>query len=267
LQNCDKCKGKRWYVVLDKKTGKQKKRNGKRLWRCYRCNHKQVEPDAPNILDKRIRAKPNILYIDLEISKSIYYSYGARVPSKYLNVEDLVQEYYMICWAASYLGDNNVFHARVSSGSAKKGRDKVILKQLRELMASADIIAGHNVDAYDMKRANTRFILNGIEPVINVKTLDTLKIARQKFTFESKKLDYISQRLGFGSKDKITNEDWNNIMRGDENTLEKVDKYCVGDVKNGKKVLAVLMNYSGKKVGYGGVSLKETDKPLLWEAE
>src|SRR5690349_20512302 len=118
-------------------------------------------------------------------------------------------------------------------------------------MESADIIAGHNVDRYDVKRSNTRFLLNGLEPVVDKKTLDTLKIARSKFAFESNKLDYISQRLGFRGKDEIHNSDWLKIVTtGDEKTLAKVLRYNRGDVRNGKNVLEKLMKYSGKRSFY-----------------
>ncbi len=256
MQNCENCFGKKWFAKVDPKTGLQvKNREGKLLWRCWRCGHVQTEPSV-NFLPRTVRTDANILYIDTEISKSQYYNYGAKVPSKYLRIDDISHEYYMICWSASYVGSDKVFSDCVSPKEAKGWTDTGILKKLRDLMASADIIAGHNVDAYDIKRINTRLLLNGLEPVIGKKTLDTLKIARQKFTFESNKLDYISQRLGFRPKDDITNEDWLRIVKtGDKDTLQKVDTYCQGDVINGKSVLEVLRKYAGKRADYGAVYL------------
>jgi hypothetical protein len=256
MQNCPDCYGKKWFAKISPKTGLQlKNRDGKLLWRCWRCGRVQVEPTIPPQAVS-VRTDANILYLDTEISKSLYFNYGAKVPSKYLRIDDIVQEYYMICWAASYVGQDKVFSSCVTSGQAKKWDDKSILSKLRGLMEAADIIAGHNVDAYDVKRINTRFLLNGLEPVIGKKTLDTLKIARAKFTFESNKLDYISQRLGFRGKDNITNDDWLKIVKtGDAETLRKVDTYCQGDVTNGKKVLEKLMKYSGKRKDYGAVAL------------
>jgi uncharacterized protein YprB with RNaseH-like and TPR domain len=134
-------------------------------------------------------------------------------------------------------------------------------------MMSADIIAGHNVDKFDMRRANTRFLKGGLEPVMGKKTLDTLKIARSKFSFESNKLDYVSQWLGFRGKDDIRNADWNRIVStGDEATLKKVLKYNKGDVTNGKAVLQKLMNYSGKAAHYGSVTLDALPKWLKCSA-
>jgi len=196
------------------------------------------------------------------------YNYGLRVPSKYISPDNLDKEYYIICWSASYVGSDKIWSDCVTPKEARDWSDKNILERLRDIMASADIIAGHNVDAYDMKRANTRFLLNGLDPVTteygaSKKTIDTLKIARSKFTFESNRLDYISQRLGFRPKDDITNADWLKIVKtGDSKTLKKVNKYCAGDVDNGKLILQQLMKWSGKKDFYGSVTLatKEYDK-------
>lgn len=260
MQNCENCYGKKWFAKVSPKTGLQlKDRDGKLLWRCWRCGQVQVEPTVPTT-PVTVRTDANILYLDTEVSKSLYFNYGAKVPSKYLRIDDMVQEYYIICWSASYIGQDKVFSDCVTPAEANKWTDAKILSKLRDLMQSADIIAGHNVDAYDMKRINTRLLLNGLEPVIGKKTLDTLKIARGKFTFESNKLDYISQRLGFRPKDDITNADWLNIVKhGDKETLVKVNAYCQGDVVNGKAVFQKLAKYSGKREDYGAVYLKSGD--------
>lgn len=256
MQNCTVCYGKKWFAHIDRKTGLQRvHKDGRRIWKCYRCGNIQEE-SSPVILPKIYRTTANVLYIDLEVSKSLVYNYGLKVPSKYMNFDNLAQEYYIICWSASYLNSDTVWSECVTPAEARKWSDKRILKRLRDLMDSADIIAGHNVDGYDMKRANTRFLLNGLPPVIGKKTHDTLKIARQKFAFESNRLDYISQRLGFRAKDDITNDDWLKIVKtGDKATLAKVNKYCAGDVKNGKDIMQTLVKWSGKKDEFGAVTV------------
>ena len=269
MMNCEQCGGRKWLVALDRKTGLQRKHHIKleeteydlRIWRCWRCGNVQEEVTPFIPIPKR--AKANILYIDLEVSKSLYFNYGSRVPSQYLNTDDLFRPRYIICWAASYVGSPVIWSECVTQKEAKKWDDSRILPRLQELMASADLIAGHNVDKFDLKHANARFLLSSLEPVTDKKTLDTLKIARAKFAFESNKLDYVSQILGFRGKDDIRNSDWLKIVTsGDERTLKKVNRYCKGDVKNGKNVLEKLMTYSGRKDYYGTVTLEGAPKWL-----
>lgn len=271
MQNCESCGGKKWFAHIDRNTGLQRRHHIKtvdgfeydlRIWKCWRCGNVQdeVEPFIP----LRYRTTANILYIDLEVSKSAVYNYGLPVKSGYINPDDLVLDYFIICWSASYVGSDRVWSDCVTQKDVKAWRagkkpDGRILGRLQELMSNADLLAGHNVDRYDVKRANTRFLLNGLEPVTDKKTHDTLKIARSKFAFESNRLDYISKKLGLRPKDDIRNSDWLKIVNtGDEKTLAKVLRYNRGDVRSGKGILEKLMIYSGKKEYYGSVTLTES---------
>jgi hypothetical protein len=260
LRNCKICGGKRWYAVIDKSTGLQKSdKEGRLLYSCFRNpKHIQAEEHAyPTLTD---RGNVNVLYFDLEVSKSLYYNYGRKVHSGYLNGKDLVHEYFIISWAASYMNSNKVFSACVTPQQALSWTDKEILAPLHDLLSSADIVTGHNVDAFDMKKINTRFISNGFAPILDREgkkpkpSVDSLKIARTRFAFEDNGLDALCKKFGIKGKDKITDDDWRRILQiGDEKTLKKIDKYCRGDVKNGKELLKIFIPYSGKNYDYGAL--------------
>lgn len=260
MQNCTECYGKRWYAKLNKRTGLQEKnRDGKLLWRCYRCGHVQSEPTRV-VIPQVIRTGASILYLDIEVSKSLYFNYGSRVPSKHLRSDDLLHEYYIICWSASYLHDEKVWSECVTPDDAKNWTDARILEKIRNLMASADIIAGHNVDAFDIRKLNTRFEKNGLEPVINKPTYDTLKIARSKLAFESNKLDDILKFYGLRPKDDISNDDWLEIVKTpNKKVLKKVMDYNVNDVTGGKQVLRRFIPISGKSNDYGSLTSKKIE--------
>lgn len=197
------------------------------------------------------------------MSKSLVYTYGQKVPGEYINHEDLVQEQFVICWAASYMGRSEVWSDCVTGKDAKRGTDEKIMKQLHGLLDAADIIAGHNVNGFDMKHVNTRFLKYGYSPIVNKKTLDTLTIARSRFKLFSNKLDFIEQWLGYPGKDKIVNADWLQVLKGNEETLKKVLKYNKGDVIHGKEVLKDFQPWSGKRSNYGaktGVYVVDTRK-------
>lgn len=159
----------------------------------------------------------------------------------------------MIGWAASYVGNDTVWSQFVSSKESIAADDSQIAEKLHGLMNAAEIIAGHNVDGFDIKKCNTMFKFHGLPPITGKKTIDTLKIARSKYSFESNGLDYISQVLGFSGKDDINNQDWINAMHGDKPTLEKIKTYCIGDVSNGKKILMELLPIANKKLNFGAL--------------
>jgi hypothetical protein len=208
------------------------------------------------------RIQANILYIDTENSTSIYENYGAKVPSKYLSFQNLVAEWFMLGWSASYIGSDVVWAEFVTSAEAKQRTDKGIAQRLHDLMNSAEIIAGHNVDGFDMKKVNTVFMRHGLSPIVGKKTIDSLKLARSKTSHESNALDYLSQYYGFSGKDEITKADWKAATAGDCATLKKIEKYCRGDVINGKAVLEKFLTIANKKFNFGALKKSVNDGEL-----
>ena len=252
MKICENCLRRHWRAKIDKKTGLQvKHKNGNLVYICVYCGTAQEEEVVTFTTWRRLET--NILYIDTEISKSIYYNYGAKVPSKYLGVSNLIQEWYMIGWAASYVGNDNVWSQFVTSKQAVNCDDSAIVEKLHALMSATEIIAGHNIDGFDIKKCNTSFIKHGLPPITGKKTIDTLKLARSKLSLESNCLDYVSEWLGHAGKDDITNDDWIAAMKGNKKTIDKIHKYCIGDVTNGKKVLEDLLPLSNKRFDFGAL--------------
>ena len=63
----------------------------------------------------------------------------------------------------------------------------------------ADVVIAHNGDKFDMRKANARF--GHYEPPMPVQQVDTLKVARKYFKFESNKLGDLGEHLGLGNKE------------------------------------------------------------------
>ncbi len=232
-----------------------KHKNGNKVFICIYCGHAQEEEHL--FIPPKERVKANILYIDLEISKSIYYNYGAKVPSKYLRHTDLIQENFMIGWAASLMGNDRVWSQFVSPKEARAADESKIVKRLWGLMDAAEIIAGHNVDGFDLKHCNTKFDKHGLPPIIEKKTIDTLKLARSKHRHESNTLDYLSKWYGLSGKEEVTDNDWKAAMNGDKKALDKTEYYCRNDVIIGKGLLDKFLPIANKPFRFGAIK-KET---------
>ena len=251
MQLCENCLRRHWKAKLNKNGTQVKHRNGNLVYICIYCGTAQEEDNTFIETNRGIQA--NILYIDTEISKSIYYNYGAKVPSKYLSYHNLISEWYMMGWCASYHGQETIWSGFLSGKDSKAHNDGAIAGRLWELMNAAEIIAGHNVDGFDLKKCNTVFLRHGLPFITGKKTIDTLKLARSKLSLESNALDYISQYLGFSGKDDITNDDWIAAMNGNTKTLKKIEKYCQGDVRTGKQVLNKFLPLANKKANFGAI--------------
>lgn len=79
---------------------------------------------------------------------------------------------------------------------------KNMIKEVYKLVNEADVVIGYNLDAFDMKILSKEFVLMGLDPPTPYKTVDLLKVVRQRFRFTSNKLDYVVQQFGLGSKRK-----------------------------------------------------------------
>lgn len=233
MQNCRRCGFKKWLKpAKDEKRYEWVRGHRVRVWLCGKCQ--QLQAEEPPF----IALEPKILYVDIESSLVKTLSWGLHVPSKYINPALLLQPEFIITWAASWVGERQVYSGSVTGRQAKHGNDKQCLKELWKLIDDADLVAAHNGDRFDVKKINTRFLLNGYEKPRTFRTLDTLKMARKYFSFQSNKLEFISLSLGFNPKKDMELDDWIQIcMNGDEERIEKMRKYNIGDVREGKKVL------------------------------
>lgn len=123
--------------------------------------------------------------------------------------------------------------------------EKEMLKEFISIMGEADEMIGHNGDRFDIKELRTRCINYGVLMFPTYRTLDTLKKARQYFSFASNRLDYLGEYLNVGRKlDHEGMQMWIDIVENDsEEALEKMIKYCEQDVILLEDVYYVLSPY------------------------
>lgn len=133
-----------------------------------------------------------VLFLDIETSSLEVLSWG--IHEQHLSIDQIKKEWEIICWSARWRGSKEIISAMVP---VRRGTnvDLKILKPLWKLMSQADVIIGHNVDAFDIPKINARMIANGFKPLPKTKTIDTLKMARQRFKFTSNKLEYLAKFL------------------------------------------------------------------------
>ena len=112
-----------------------------------------------------------------------------------------------------------------------KKDDLEVCKVLWKLFDDADILVGQNSDRFDIKKMNARFIIHGLGKPSYYASIDTLKVARKHFKFDSNKLDEMGRQLGIGRKIEHEGIDlWEKCMKGDKKAWKKMMKYNVQDV-------------------------------------
>ena len=95
----------------------------------------------------------------------------------------------------------------------------------------ADIVVGHNMAGFDAKHLKADWAELGLPSPRPWQTVDTLKVARSEFRFESNKLDALCKRLGVPAKtDKYDPTVAQRAVDGHGPSQKRIRKYNIGDI-------------------------------------
>lgn len=189
----------------------------------------------------RVGAK--VLLFDIENTPNLAYTWG-----KYQqDVNRFAKEWWMLCFGYKWLDEKatHVLALPDFPGYAKdKSNDRALVQELRDLIDEADVVVAHNGDRFDMPKAKARWLIHGIDPPSPVKQIDTLKIARLHFMFNSNSLGDLGETLGLGGKGDTGGFDtWLECMAGDPVAWRRMIKYCRQDVRLLEKVYLRMLPY------------------------
>ena len=137
----------------------------------------------------------------------------------------------------------------VTSEQALKADDYELLIPLWDLMNQADYIVGHNMRGFDWKTVNARFIIHGWDAPKEAKIIDTLLLSRRRYRVASHAMDAWIKKLGGHMKEDMRREDWEACLKGDKKSLDKMLRYCRGDIRRGVRVTQAFQRYYESATG------------------
>jgi DNA polymerase elongation subunit (family B) len=184
------------------------------------------------------------------------YIYDLYVQSKHINKDMVIQNSFVINWAAAWLDSEWNIKGRIISEvltpkEAVKQNDKRILENLFYMMDKADYICGHNSNNFDVKKLKWRFMKHGWGYPHESKKLDSFRMSAETKP-ASRGLEHLSVELGGKRKMGLDLHEWQSIVEtGDPKLLRKADKYCRGDVREGVMVFgkyARAIEQSGRRL-------------------
>jgi hypothetical protein len=172
-----------------------------------------------------------VLFYDLETAPNLAYVWGHYEQ----NVIAHDREWYILCVSYRWEHEKKTKVCAMTDYPAAYKKDPEndyhVVKELWELLNEADIVVAHNGDKFDMRKANARFIKHGLGPIAVPKSVDTLKVARRYFMFNSNKLGDLGKHLDLGVKEETGGfKTWAGCMRGDEKAWRTMIKYARQDV-------------------------------------
>lgn len=173
--------------------------------------------------------KPKVLFFDIETAPNLSYIW-AQYEQNALAHE---QEWYMLCFSYKWDHQSRVKVVAQPDFDAFKEDptdDSGVIEKLWDLLDEADVVIGHNLDKFDIRKANARFVQLGLGAPSPYKTIDTLKLARRYFMFNSNRLGDLTKLLGLGHKEATGGfQLWMDCMKGDDKAWRKMKKYAKQD--------------------------------------
>jgi DNA polymerase elongation subunit (family B) len=167
-------------------------------------------------------AKSKVLLFDLETFPNIAYVWGKWEQ----DVIKFQREWELASFAYKWLGESEV-HCM----SRRNLTEKQLVKNLLDLFNSADVLIAHNGDQFDIKKSRAKFIQFGFKPPAINKSIDTKKIAKSQFAFNSNSLNDLGETLGLGKKVETGGFDlWLRCMNNEKAAWGLMEKYNKQDV-------------------------------------
>jgi hypothetical protein len=203
------------------------------LWKC--------DIEKVYLARKIVRARPKvvvkepkknigkILIVDIETAPMRAFVWSRWKQNIGLN--QTISESFLISWSAKWLYDTETMSDVLTPREAILEDDKRICSSIHELLNEADVVIAHNGQSFDIPKMNSRFIINGLPPTLPYTQIDTLLVARKRFSFSSNKLDALAGYFGIDCKIDTNFELWKGCLDGDIESLKYMETYNKKDVE------------------------------------
>ena len=185
-----------------------------------------------------MKHKPRIIFFDIETSPIETRTWSLWPKS--ISHDSIIRDWTVICGAWKELGKERIHAVWID----KPYKDKEVVKTLRDVLAGADAICGHNSDKFDVKKLNARIIFHGLKPLPNIPQIDTLKMVKKIAAFSSNRLDYLSKVLTGQGKVHVDYTLWLRVMAGDKKALKEMVDYNKIDVLRLEEIYLKLLPYA-----------------------
>ena len=201
---------------------------------------------------------PRILLYDLETSHNLAAVFQLK-QQDYIASENIVQERFIICASWKELGKHPIHSVSILQDPKRFAADPFddyhVVKTLHSVLSAADVLIAHNGDSFDLKFAEARMLVHGFKPLPPITSIDTLKVARNRFLFNANNLNYLGGLLGVGGKKPTKTGLWLKVLQGDRRAIRDMVSYNRQDIILLEKVFLKLQPYVANHVNrqlYGG---------------
>lgn len=166
-----------------------------------------------------------VIALDIETAPNLSYVWGRYEQDVIQNVRD----WYIIGFAYKEVGTDKLYSYYVDKKDP--ANDENVAAELWSVLNYADVVVAHHGDRFDIPKIQARIIKHGFPPPSPFKQIDTKKVAKKYFQFDSNHLNDLGVHLGLGEKMSTGGfSTWIGCMNGDSKALTKMRKYNEQDV-------------------------------------
>lgn len=191
-------------------------------------------------------AEPRILIYDIETSLQTVAVFGLQY-NDFIDPVNIITERHVVCVCWQWLGEKKVYSVSLLDDPKRFAKDihddTHVLEVFHKVLSEADVIVAHNGDNFDYRYLKTRMLKHGLSALPPVTSIDTYKVAKQQFMFNSNKLDYLGKFLGLGGKKSTPKGLWLEVLAGSQKAIQTMVDYNKRDVTLLRDVFLKLRPY------------------------
>ena len=188
---------------------------------------------------------PKILFFDIETAPLKAHLWSMWQQGVGLN--QIEADWFMLSFCCKWAHSDEVFYYDQRNAENIEDDYELVLK-LWHFLNEADVVVGQNSKRFDVKKANSRFILNGLPKPSTYRQVDTMEIAKRNFGFTSNRLEYMTDKLCTDykkSKHKKFHghELWSECLKGNIEAWREMEDYNRLDVLSLEELYNVLSSW------------------------
>jgi uncharacterized protein YprB with RNaseH-like and TPR domain len=202
-----------------------------------------------NMREQMADKQPKILFYDIETSPALAWIW--HTGKQWVGHDQLKDErkFDIICICYRWAHESKIHSL---DWDYAKQDSAAMIEEFSYIVNQADLVIGHNADKFDMRHVNTQRLLHNQAPIAWPTTEDTLKQLRKYFYLPSYSLDYVSKLLTGSGKDKMSFQDWIDIVeKKNKKAFTKMIAYCKRDVQKLYEVWRKVSPHCQAKVHMG----------------
>jgi DNA polymerase III epsilon subunit-like protein len=182
-----------------------------------------------------------ILIVDIETAPNLAYVW--RFFQENVGAKQVKEHCSILSVSAKWLEKKKIFYYDTEHGS-----EKTLLKNLNKLLDEADVVVGHNSIKFDSPKIRGRSLVHGLPLPSPYKEIDTCRIARKEFGFESNSLEYLATVMGLTPKQSHKKfpgfELWAECLKGNPEAWKEMKKYNIQDIGTTEEMYLLLRPYA-----------------------